>query len=474
MSLQSVLPAPQPEPDDVIAAMGLFRRAAAEVPAYRTHLADHGVSVESIRTIDDFAAIPQVTKENYLRRHPLSDLVWHRDLTRADAWSASSGSSGEPTYWPQGERGRWESVELHDRIFRRSFRSHVRSTLVVVGFAMGNWIGGTYTYTAASELRRRGHRLSVIAPGMDVDTILANIAALGPAYEQVVLVGYPPFVKDVLDAAGPAVLQQDIHLLLAGEAISEGWRDYALNRLGRAGEPNRVCLIYGTADMGMIGHETPTTIAIRRAAEFDGGLYRTLFGDAAAAPTFVEYDPTIRFAELDSTGHLLYTSDGVVPLIRYRINDEGTLWTADELRRVLDQHGHRIPVQRAHFGGAYIALSGRSDVVATLYGLNIYPRNVQSAIEAESDLLSGKFRVSVQVTKSFEQRLTLEAELARGVTDSPALRTRVIESVVAELERTNSEYRELRRIKGAAADPVLALHEFGNTRGPKSRFDPRP
>ena len=89
---------------------------------------------------------------------------------------------------------------------------------------MGNWIGGTYPYAALTALANRGHRLSVIAPGIDVDTILDNIARLGRHYERIVLAGYPPFVKDVLDRADSAdneVLRFYLRVLLAGETISQ-------------------------------------------------------------------------------------------------------------------------------------------------------------------------------------------------------------------------------------------------------------
>ena len=53
---------------------------------------------------------------------------------------------------------------------------------------------------------------------------------------------------------------------MAGENISEPWRDYILKRIGKEGRAEETCLIYGTADAGIMGHETPTTIAVRRLA----------------------------------------------------------------------------------------------------------------------------------------------------------------------------------------------------------------
>ena len=102
------------------------------------------------------------------------------DIAEAGTSSTSSGSSGKPTYWPRDSTPLEQSIDLYDTIFRQKLQSHERATLAVVGFAMGNWIGGTYTYTGIQHLRVLGHRLSVIAPGIDVATILSNIADLGP------------------------------------------------------------------------------------------------------------------------------------------------------------------------------------------------------------------------------------------------------------------------------------------------------
>ena len=52
----------------------------------------------------------------------------------------------------------------------------------------------------------------------------------------------------------------DLKILMAGENISEGFRDYILKRIGKEGRAEHTCLIYGTADAGIMGHETLATI----------------------------------------------------------------------------------------------------------------------------------------------------------------------------------------------------------------------
>lgn len=451
------------EPVGFERALGTFRRAATGVPAYKDFLRSRGVDAERIRTPQDFAAVPPVTKANYLHRYPLNTLAWGGDIAGADMWSTSSGSSGKPTYWPRGPLSLEQSAGLYDKIFRQSFRSHERPTLAVIGFAMGNWIGGTYTFTGIQQLRALGHNLSAITPGIDAAAIVENIADLGPYYEQVVLVGYPPFVKDVLDQAPASVTSQDLKILMAGENISEQWRDYVLKRIGKEGKAADTCLIYGTADAGIMGHETPTTIAARRLARRDHRLNAALFGHDEVQPTFVEYQPQLRFTETDADGYLLFTADNAVPLVRYRINDRGSVVTAPELARLLDQHGHELAVQTSVPGAAFIALGRRADIATTFYALKIFPDSVRAAL-ADSEvagIVSGKFHLTTQTNEAYEQTLWLHVELRAGTAAGADLVPRLRELVVAALLRTNSEYRQLHQTLGARAEPAITLHRFG-------------
>ncbi|MFI6165483.1 phenylacetate--CoA ligase family protein [Nocardia sp. NPDC051052] len=447
-------------------AIDVFHRAAREVPAYREFLARHGIDAESIQTADDFASVPATTKANYLQEFQIPSMLWQGDITQAGTWSTSSGSTGAPTYWPRDQVSLQESVEMYDRLFRNSFASHRRSTLLVVGFALGNWIGGTYTYRAALALRKRGHKISIIAPGINADTILANIAELGPHYEQVVIAGYPPFVKDILDRADHDVLRQDLKVLLAGENITEEWRDHILARIGKPDKPDQICLIYGTADAGEMGHETPTTIGIRRLARTDGLLAATLFGADNPLPTFVEFDPQFRYTEVDANGRLLFTVDSSLPLIRYQINDEGRVFAPWEVAEALRRCGHQLPVRTSTVGSGFMVLRRRPDIAASFYAVKLFPESVRAALEdsAVRDAVSGKFVLSTETDDAFGQTLHLRVELSAAALPSATLRELLARRVVAALDRTNSEYRQLHATIGAMAEPVITLDPFGSSR----------
>ncbi|MQY20141.1 phenylacetate--CoA ligase family protein [Nocardia macrotermitis] len=444
-------------------ALELFHRAAAQLPAYRTFLADNGIDPESIRTPEDFATLPAVTKQDYLRRYPRRDLVWDSRIEGSETWSTSSGSSGTPYYWPRAEVSLGDAVELYDRIFRSGFGSHDRTTLLVNAFAMGTWIGGTYTYRTVSGLRERGHRLSVITPGIDRDAVRACITDLAPDYDQVVLAGYPPFVQDILDGADPAVLHQDLKILLAGESVTEQWREYILDLIGASGDPGRIRLIYGTADAGVMGHETATSVAVRRLAAADSRLATALFGTAEVLPTLVEYDPLLRYTEVDDEDRFLFTVDNTLPLLRYRINDVGRILTAREIGDTLRECGYRAPVETSTPDCGFLALRGRTDVAASFYALNIYPDSVRAALAEPGvrEYVTGKFVLSTRTGPKLRPILGLAVELRESVVPAIGFADMVRDRVVRSLIRTNGEYRRLHAELGAAAEPIVAVDPFG-------------
>ena len=448
-------------------ALEVFRRAAHTVPAYRDFLSRHGVDAAKVRTPEDFTTIPPMTKANYLQQYPREELMWDGDITQAGMWSPSSGSSGQPTYWPRNEVAADDSQLLFDRIFRRKYESHQRSTLVVIGFAMGQWIGGTYTLDAMLGLRQRGHRLSVITPGIDIQEIVASISTLGPSYDQVVLAGYPPFVRDVLYEA-PEDVRHDLRILVWGENITELWRSHILG-FGVAD----VCALYGTTGAGLIGYETPTTIAVRKLAQDDGRLSDLLFGSGESIqPTFVEYDPQLRYIESTSNedDNLLLTVDSAIPLIRYGSIDRGQVITVDQLDRAMCDLGARLDLGDSS-SAAFLSVKVKQpfDVVASFYAVNIYPDAIRTSLEDSrmAEAVSGKFAVFTQEADDdlkYSSVLELEVELRPGVGSDPSLAERLQRDVTDRLKRTNSEYAQLHAAIGARAEPRVRLYGFGTDR----------
>jgi phenylacetate-CoA ligase len=249
--------------DGAGAALRLFRDAARTVPAYRDFLAANGVDPAGVT---DLATVPLCTKVNYVQRYPLPERTRGGDLSAAaHAVAVSSGSSGEPTVWPRSVTDELVVARRFEHVLVDGFRAGERRTLVVVCFALGNWVGGMYTAAACRHLAAKGHPVTVATPGNNVDEILRVVATLGGYFDQTVLAGYPPFVKNVVDAGAARGVDWPayrVKLLLAGEVFSEQWRDLMATRTGMTATHS--ASLYGTADAGVLGNETPMSVTIRR------------------------------------------------------------------------------------------------------------------------------------------------------------------------------------------------------------------
>ena len=431
-------PAAPQDGDPAARARELFGDVAGSVPAYRAFLKEHGVDPSTV----DFGDLPLVTKESYLRRYPLPERCRGGRLSAAAAHTVavSSGSSGQPTVWPRSVVDELAVARRFEDALVHSFQADERATLVVVCFALGSWVGGMYTADACRHLAAKGYPVTVATPGNNVDEILRLVLELAPLYERTVLAGYPPFVKNVVDEGlrrGVDWPAYGIRLLLAGEVFSEQWRELVGRRAGMRRPDFDSVSLYGTADAGVLGNETPLSVRIRRFLAAQPPLARELFGDPRL-PTLVQYDPMSRYFETRH-GTLLFTGDGGVPLVRYHIADEGGLLEHAELLEFCRRNGFD-PGEGA--GSPFVYVFGRSLFTVSFFGANVYPENVTVALERDdvSDWTTGKFVVQVLTDDDENRRLSVTVELAPDAQRPERAEETVADAVRGALLRLNSEF----------------------------------
>ncbi len=443
-SLDSVLAA---EEDPAEAAVDLFRRTAESVPAYRAFLGENGLDPSSVRTPQDFVRVPPMTKQNYVQRYPLAARCREGGLDACDMIAVSSGSTGTPTFWPRSVHDECVVARRFEQIFADAFRAEERRTLAVVCFALGTWVGGMYTTNACRLLSTRGYPLTVVTPGNVKDEILRVLRDLAPAFEQVVLLGYPPLLKDALEfarARGLDVAPLGLKCVMAGEVFSESWRELLLERMGATSACYATASMYGTADGGVLAVETPLSVAVRRQLAARPDLSRELFGESRL-PTLVQYEPRARYFEAVD-GRLLFSSDGGVPLVRYAILDQGGVFAHDDLLGKLGTAGldpyAELDGERGARRLPFVFVFGRSDFTVSFYGANVYPENVSVGLEADGvhEFLSGKFVMEVVEGGEAPPCLALTVELSPGEASTDERTTLVARSVLSALLRLNSEF----------------------------------
>jgi phenylacetate-CoA ligase len=318
-------------------------------------------------------------------------------------------------------------------------------------------------------LARKGYPLMVATPGNNKAEIFRVVRELAPHFEQTVLLGYPPFIKDVIDAGaaeGINWVSYKPKLVFAGEVFSEEWRSLMGQRTGSVSPCQDSASLYGTADGGVLGNETPLSIAIRRWLADHPEAARSLFGESRL-PTLVQYDPASRFFEMHE-GTLVVSGENSVPLVRYHIADKGGVLSYDEMWNFLrdqgvqslaglglnkDFHPRTLP---------FVYVFGRADFTISYYGANIYPENVTVGLEQPDIMVwaTGKFVLETRENENGDTDLHIAVELLPGIESEATMVPVIAESIRAQLLRLNSEFAHYTPAERQL--PRITLRAFGD------------
>lgn len=440
-------------------------------PAYRKYLKKHKALLPPKATYEHFLKLPLTSKKNYLKKYPLTEISYS-GIGGPITYSATSGSTGKPFYFPRNHELDWQYSVLLESYLRAVNPNYRKTnTLVVIGFGMGVWIGGLITYRAFEFLNERGVSLSLITPGVNKKEIFNALRELSPLYDQTILAGYPPFVKDIVDEAeeeGIDLKKINLKLLFAAEAFTESFRDYVARKAGIRNVHNETLNIYGTADIGAMAFESPTSILIRRLVLANSELAQKVFGKIRRTPTLAQYNPHFIHFEAPS-GDIVLTGKNEVSLVRYAVGDHGGVFSFTELNTLLKTAGINL-VKEARKAGVkleelpFVYVYERSDFSTTLYGLQIYPEVIREVLLEKrfQGALTGKFTMLTAYDKKKNQQLEIHIEEKRGCSvrksDIQLLRKAIVEALRAR----NSEFRELSDFLGKRAYPKLFFWPLGH------------
>lgn len=456
-------------------ALALYQEMAKRVPAYKDYLRKQGIKSASVKTWRDFEKLPTINKENYLKQYELKDLCWDGKFTERD-WllSATSGSSGQPFYFPRTEEQDKQYAYSAELYLRSNFKIHKRKTLYVNGFAMGIWIGGVFTHQALEYIRASGkYALTVADAGTNKEEILNVINRFGENYDQVILGGYPPFVKEVIDEGLRRKMNWskfNMKFVFSAEPFPEEFRNYIIKTV-KAQDPLRDTLNhYGTVDLGTMAHETPLSILVRRVYGKRKRAIACLFKSDHRVPTFAQYDPRLFYFE-DLSGALVCSARSGLPLVRYDLRDRGGVLTFDELNSHVKDFGETLPnlirqynIKDTVWNLPFVYVFERDDFVVSWYGANVYPQTIRKALQHRllQPFCSSKFAMLIEYNKQHDQILSLHIELKTGTRPSQKL-TRLCQEVIQDkLMKDNSEYRNSFTVSERATLPKITLHQEGD------------
>ncbi|MEO8065558.1 MAG: hypothetical protein ABI643_01735 [Candidatus Doudnabacteria bacterium] len=440
--------------------LNIFHTAAREVPAYRSFLKANKIDPKKIKMFEDFERLPIMDKHNFIHKYPFEQSFSRKKIPAMI--SASSGSSGKPTFWPRDDLQEQHGGEIHLRIFRDIFGIKPdQPTLVIDCFATGIWVAGNFTLSSCRYVSRQGYNLTSVTPGIEIEDILSCIKILGPHFKNVIIAGYPPFMMDVfVEAIKRGIkIPKNLKVMTSGDKFSEEWRDAVLKLLHLDGLSS-VISVYGCADASLLGFETAASIFLRRKSLEVPQLYHRLFGSEKSLPTILQYDPKYVFFE-ENGQELIFTANTSIPLIRYNIHDVGNVLTHQEAAAILSEYKLLEEANRHGFKDwqlPFVVKKGRTDVAVTFYALNIYPEDILAGIEDRrvKKFLTGDFFSYNQDIKNHkQQKLFIKLQLSPKTKLSAKIKELIGNSIVENLKKTSTEYRKLFAAIGNRALPEI-------------------
>jgi phenylacetate-CoA ligase len=438
-----------------------YQSALRRVPAYHDFLEKKrsmaALAPSSWSTGSALAAsfenLPFTDKENYVKVFSLdSRCVGGRMPKRGVIIDESSGSSGTPTNWIRGNKERASNRRAVKLGLARALGKE--PPFVINAFALGPWATGiNITLALSSSVRMK-------ALGPDLAKIENTLLHFGPDFHYVIM-GYPPFLKNLADSPRIDWKRYHISMIFGGEGMGESMRRYL-----QAKGIGKVYGSYGASDLDInLAAETDFTIALRRLLEANPALSKNLLRHPGALPMIFQFNPADFFIETTSEGELLVTvcrPGCLTPKVRYNIHDLGHVVRFPELKRILALEKIRpSDLDPAALDLPILFHYGRSDLSAAYFGCKIPPADIQETLFRMPELARtvDAFQLRTFDDEGGDKRLALALETKEGSLMEGAGHWGTL--LFDTLASINQDFRESRRMVPMGKEPFLEFHAPG-------------
>ena len=372
-----------------------FAFAALNVPAYKEKLAESSLNIELVTNVEAFKTkVPLLDKQKVFSESiPLAEYCTFGDFADVELFYTSSGSSGMFSYGVETKASLQRSTGAVDAYLDYYFLVGSRKTLLVNCLPNGVKIYSRF--------------VSCTDPGPRSDSVVALLCKLVSCFEQVIMVGEPVFIKNVIEYGidqGFNWNQLPVHIITGGEYVAENWRTYIAGLLHHDFSKPQAGIILvnmGLSELGLsIMHETVETVKMRRELHH-------LFGDAAAGPLsypflphYMQYSPLDYFLETvemeKGRSELVVSVLGKVkiPLFRYATGDVACLLDVQTISRKLMDLGRLDLLPQIKF--PFAAFYGRCKPFVSENGEIVYPEQVKELLFGNiflASMITGNFRL---------------------------------------------------------------------------------
>jgi phenylacetate-CoA ligase len=407
-----------------------FRRAADQVPAYRTLLDERGVRVEQVRDVRSFSRLcPLLSRMNTFDRFPLAQLSVGGELLGVSDVLTSSGHGKRFSFGVISRAQAAANASFTDAALDGAFGVTSRATLAINCLPMGVVLSS--------------HCMAVATTSVREDMVVAVVQEFGDHYEQIVLVADPLFMKRLADHAAEKAVdwrRYRVHAVLGGEIFGEHFRRYVAQCFGmnlNRPDEGHIMSSFGVAELGLhLCFETPTTIALRREAAVNLAFARDLLANSGAGrplPMIFTYNPQRTFIEAiepDRDGYGIMTVSMLdparsVPMLRYQTGDVVRLLDREQVVAAVRRHGVDVP---GDLPGSLVALQGRRK--------DLLPNG--SHVAFYKDALYADHRIAQHLTGAFRLIFssggcTMHVQLTRGQAPHAPLEQGILSAIKTEV-----------------------------------------
>jgi len=327
------------------------KRSIKKWPAYRKYAEAQGIDPLKIRSLDELPVTGRAFIAQAIHTVPLFKV---RSIV------PSSGSTGTDFSY-----GLFSDVEMRksslaiEAFLQDRFSTKKKKTLIL------NLLPGALSLWSTTA--------TVASIGVRMDTAVSMIQSLGSSFEQIILVGEPLFIKNLVEFGVQHAVSWEhlpLFIMVGGEWVPESYRTYIEGIVGC----RRVFSSMGMAELGLhYFYETEETVLLRNLLFQDRNLLRAIFGDTGFCPMLFAFDESKIFVETirepgNALEAILLTTvdpDRILPLLRCRCGDRGRILSIEQVNRSLKAAGYRgLAPDR---GSAILAHFGRGVQVQGLH-----------------------------------------------------------------------------------------------------------
>jgi phenylacetate-CoA ligase len=386
-----------------------FIKAKHKVPAYRAFLKSKNFLRPSFTGFTpNISEIPIIDKENYVKIYPLESRCINGKIPDSGAViDESSGSSGMPTNWVRGSKERSLNTKFIKFGMQKLFGKE--PIFIINSFALGSWATGMNITMSCLSFAK------VKSIGPDLEKIENTIEQFGKNHQYIIM-GYPPFLKYLVDQTKFNFEEYNISFIFGGESMSEGMRDYLL-----AKGVKKVYSSYGASDLELnISSENDFTISLRKVLRDNKNLREMILKFNGALPMIFQYNPADFLIEESKHGELITTlcrADYIAPKIRYNIHDKGHILQYNELLQILKKLNLEGKIIKSKTDLPVLFHYGRADMTVSFFGSNISPTDIQEVIYSFTELakISHSFALKTNEDSDGNKELIISIELTKNL-----------------------------------------------------------